>query len=51
MIKIERHQEIRRVITYKNGNIKHSERIEITTYRFLGIPILVINKILDTNLE
>lgn len=50
MIKIERHQEIRRVISYKNGNIKHSERVEVTIYKFLGIPILVSNKILETNL-
>lgn len=50
MIKIERHQEIRSVLTYKNMSIKHIETVEVTTYRFLGIPILVTNKILETNL-
>ena len=50
MLKIERHQEIRSVLTYKNMDIKDTELVEITTYKFLGISILVTNRILSTNL-
>lgn len=50
MIKIIKHIEKRLVITYKNTTIKHVEKVEVTTYKFLGIPILVTNRILDTDL-